>query len=852
MEGIGAISSALSLLDIAVRSSNAIHNLVLNWRDVPIEIVALSNEVNDSKAVLNQACYILRQFKHIPTTQTLDVNSPGAESFALDIERQLKQAIPIWEELQDSLRKFGDQEDGGTKCSKSTRFRWLKYREKIEQMKRCLYKRWVNIMELIVSSSAYRGHMMDMHLVSLSTDIRDSQKSSAQTSILLKQRMADIESRISLVSDGQRQGFQEVFNLFASCRLALQNSQSPATASLGRSCPGICSKTDAEKSFDEGTGTSRKHEVLPRYEPSIRDPVQVSAKYSALLHLTLHQSIPLCNPGCKCTCHSRNWSWQMRYGNSACFKAAFGSLFLGYSGVPTPNNDCNVSTCAGSAPGSTVAIRYSFPTWVANRTIISAFSSHPNVPHFWVRISRRIPYMPGNIFSRINSKDFAGAIKLIETGIAHVNDTETRHGNSVLGAAMRRPKLSPGFVRFIEFLLQRQADPFVPNDKGESASHFAARLMLPNNSTTTTSKELQCQLRRLFPNPDWDIFQFTHLHKVVAGLRPVNLAIALDNPIHHSRVNVRDALGQTPLALAAMLGDDTAVETLLLAGADVNPDRLSGTTFNPLRKAVKSENTRCVELLLMTTANPRVVDGRGATLLHTAAAGLDTLALIRPLLLSGIDLDSKNTHDCTPLSFTPLHDNHRVARFLVSQGAKIDTVDKDGDTPLTEAIRLNAHNCLRLFLERGADVRTINHRGWTILHFAAAYGDVETIRILTSSHPGGVETQAHSIQGMTARDYLLERQDVPYGVPEAFESLLGSLQREEVLADRSGVQVLPPKPSVYKASSEEAQVDNNVFFEMKHKWTRKLYVMLSMVFAWTLGLALIFYLYFYKFQAFYS
>lgn len=154
MEGIGAISSALSLLDIAVRSSNAIHNLVLNWRDVPIEIVALSNEVNDSKAVLNQACCILRQFNHIPTTQTLDVNSPGAESFALDIERQLKQAIPIWEELQDSLRKFGDQEDGGTKCSKSTRFRWLKYREKIEQMKRCLYKRRVNIMELIVSSSA--------------------------------------------------------------------------------------------------------------------------------------------------------------------------------------------------------------------------------------------------------------------------------------------------------------------------------------------------------------------------------------------------------------------------------------------------------------------------------------------------------------------------------------------------------------------------------------------------------------------------------------------------------------------------------------------------------------------------
>lgn len=373
-----------------------------------------------------------------------------------------------------------------------------------------------------------------------------------------------------------------------------------------------------------------------------------------------------------------------------------------------------------------------------------------------MRITRRIPYVPGNIFSRINSKDFDGALALLQSGNAHINGTETRHGISVLGAALRHPALSQGFLRFIGFLLQKQADPHIPNDEGKSAWHFAARLMLPNAPTTITSTELQSQLHRLFPNPDWDIFQFTHVHKVIAGLRPLNLTKVLENPIYHSPINARDSLGQTPLGLAASLGDHRAVETLLLAGADVNTPQ-SAASLHPLRRAIKSQRYRCVEVLLMASENPFPLDGRRATLLHTAAAGCDSLSLVRPLLLRGIPLDSRNTHDCTPLSFTLLNDNYKVAGFFLSQGANINNVDKDGDTPLTEAIRLNAHNCLLLFLDEGANIRTRNHRGWTVLHFAAAYGDIESIQILTSSCLRGLNIQARNILGNMPKECLSKR-----------------------------------------------------------------------------------------------
>jgi len=654
---------------------------------------------------------------------------------------------------------------------------------------------------------------MDMRLVSLSTDIRNSQQVSAETSNLLQQRLNDIEHRIALVSDGQEQGLQELSDLFASCRSALQNAQPSTASSPNCSSADISPSTGNESEHvDKHTEMSHKrskHQVSLQKESTFSDPIDVSVKYSALSHLTFHQTMSSCNASCQCVCHSRNWSWQVRYGTSAPFKLVFGSLFMGYSGVPTPKINCDISTCPRPTPQSTITVRYSFPTWVPNRAIILAFCSHSNIRHFGMRITRRIPYVPGNIFSRINSKDFDGAIALLQSGNANVNDTETRHGISVLGAALRHPVLSPGFIQFIEFLLQRQADPHIPNDEGESAWHFAARLMLPNTPTTIASTELQSQLYRLFPNPDWDIFQFTHVHKVIAGLRPLNLTKVLENPLYRSQINARDSLGETPLGLAALLGDHRAVETLLVAGADVTLPLQSSASLNPLRRAVKSQRSRCVELLLMASANQLSLDSRGATLLHTAAAGCDSLSLIHPLLLRGIPLDSRNTHDCTPLSFTPLNDNYKVARFFLSQGANINNVDKDGDTPLTEAIRLNAHNCLRLFLDEEANVRTRNHRGWTVLHFAAAYGDIESIQILTSRCLRGLNVQAHNIHGKMPRDCLLERQRLPQGVLEAFESLLRSVTPETTSsAVDYGAQRYSTKLSPSETISEEAQMEN--------------------------------------------
>lgn len=215
---------------------------------------------------------------------------------------------------------------------------------------------------------------MDMRLVSLSTDIRNSQQLSAEISTLLQQRLNDIEHRIALVSDGQEQGLQELSDLFASCRSALQNAQPSTASSSNCSSADICPSVDVESGHvDKDAKMSPKHpkrQVSPQKESTPSGPIDVSAKYSALSHLTFYQMRPVCNASCQCVCHSRNRSRQVRYGTSRPFKLVFGSLFMGYSGVPTPNINCDVSTCPGPAPESAITLRYTFPTWVLNRAII--------------------------------------------------------------------------------------------------------------------------------------------------------------------------------------------------------------------------------------------------------------------------------------------------------------------------------------------------------------------------------------------------------------------------------------------------------------------------------------------------
>ena len=169
------------------------------------------------------------------------------------------------------------------------------------------------------------------------------------------------------------------------------------------------------------------------------------------------------------------------------------------------------------------------------------------------------------------------------------------------------------------------------------------------------------------------------------------LVAALAGP---GRVDVRNAMGRTPLYEAAKRGQLAAVRTLLEHGADVN-----------------------------------AAEGLGFTPLHIAAEQ-NQVAVMKLLLARGARVDARNKKGQTPLwqLSWQRHQDTAAAALLIASGAKVDASDDSGWTPIHMAALDNDVQLVRLLLAKGADPNQPNADSptWGPLHSAAKSGAVLT------------------------------------------------------------------------------------------------------------------------------
>ncbi len=246
---------------------------------------------------------------------------------------------------------------------------------------------------------------------------------------------------------------------------------------------------------------------------------------------------------------------------------------------------------------------------------------------------------------------------------------------------------------------------------------------------------------------------------------PQSSAYERDSPSHEPR-------SVESLIRATEDGSAKSVQShldLLQTGPDVKD--LQGVRL--LLKAAHRGYLDVVELLHKLGADLHIRDRRGNSALHaaaqevdhqfyknrfhkpsyTASSGQDDVA--RFLIAKGLDVDTRNAKQETPLMCAADVDFVPLVSVLLDAGANINATDMygnialsrasengctatvielvrrgaDGNTALIQAARTGHVATLKLLLETGADLRT-SFRGWCALAYASFHGHKDVARTL--------------------------------------------------------------------------------------------------------------------------
>jgi ankyrin repeat protein len=494
-----------------------------------------------------------------------------------------------------------------------------------------------------------------------------------------------------------------------------------------------------------------------RYSMDENDPnPSENTKY---LHVRASCYRKTCSPWCSCRCHIRR-----SFRTPELTKKFFGSLFVGYGGMPIITQPCNERQCRKPS-SSKVVLSYQFPDWFWSRSLLLSFMTASAAgPELLIRIPNTIPYA-SETYQHCLDGNVAGLLRLFKKKIASPFDLDPK-GVSLLSNALRFDHFSA-----CRLLMSEGADPFHEDHTGFSAYHNAWDRILFEALEPRFSRRKQALLE-LFPQDEGslDERQFSRIHKSVLGIIGTKLKDELD--ISTSTIDDIDNLGRTPLWWASRRCDVGAVTLLLEYGACCEPLGMRDGG-SPLLAAATAGNEEIVRLLLEHNPDIRACEETTRNSLHLASMVPSGTECVKLLLKAGAEVDCRDNDNLTALHYAISYGCIQNAEVLLAAGADIDALCQDGWTALACAVFWNMHESIKLLLEHGADTLSKTEPGESLLHLAACYGDETTLRILASRSLGPLDVKAKTVAGWDMHRIAEDRDETPSWYA-ALEDLLTS------------------------------------------------------------------------------
>lgn len=196
------------------------------------------------------------------------------------------------------------------------------------------------------------------------------------------------------------------------------------------------------------------------------------------------------------------------------------------------------------------------------------------------------------------------------------------------------------------------------------------------------------------------------------------------------------AYGQTtPLALAAVMGNEAAIEVLIYEGADINCRDSTGAT--PLHLAILNGRTNAVKVLV-ERGRARVdltAYGYGEATPLWLAASLGQLETLRHLIRVGAAVDVPNAEGLAPLH-AAVEGAHALVVELLLVGGKADPNPRwvaSRRTPAILAAMVGDTTSLQLLIAANARLDLKDAEGMTALDHASLGQHADAIALLASA-----------------------------------------------------------------------------------------------------------------------
>jgi ankyrin repeat protein len=241
--------------------------------------------------------------------------------------------------------------------------------------------------------------------------------------------------------------------------------------------------------------------------------------------------------------------------------------------------------------------------------------------------------------------------KLLSSAGAKINEIAPEDGSALVVAAMS------GHQEFAEYLLDKGADPNASNRIGVTALDYA----IMKGLALATGVQWFASASELYRPNQPELVKALLAH----GANP-NARILERPPLPGVRnLVVVSVAGATPLMLAAASYDVEIMRILVAAGADPH--------------LVTKEQTN---VLLFASG---LAEGLGKPPLRTDEDDRHALEAVKFAVELGIDVNTRNKHDVTPLHGAAYVGSDAIVKFLVDNGARMEVKDDSGQTALSIA-----------------------------------------------------------------------------------------------------------------------------------------------------------------------